>query len=55
MAAHIKSEAGIDVELDSKGRIGELSVWVDGKLVEKKDGLIFPDKNRILNSVKQAF
>ena len=52
--AHIKKESGIDVELDSKGRIGELTVWVDGKLVEKKDGFIFPDKNRILNSVKQA-
>ena len=54
MAAYIKKESGIEVGLDSKGRIGELSVWVDGKLIEKKDGLLFPDKNRILDSVKQA-
>ena len=54
VAAHLKKESGIDVELDSGGRIGELSVWVDEKLVEKKDGFIFPDKNRILDSVKQA-
>jgi len=53
VAAFVKDETGIDVELDSTGKIGEFTVWVDGKLVEKKDQLKFPDKKKILNSIKK--
>lgn len=55
MAAFIGSESGIDVELDSKGRMGEFTVWVDGKLVEEKGMFKFPDKNKILDAVKREF
>lgn len=54
MAAFIKSESEIEVELDSTGKIGEFTVWVDGKLVDKKGRLSFPDKKKILDAVKQA-
>jgi len=54
VAAFIKSESEIEVELDSTGKIGEFTVWVDGKLVDKKGRLSFPDKKKILDAVKQA-
>ena len=53
MADFIKNESGIEVEIDSGGKIGEFTVWVDGKLVEKKDRLKFPDKKKILAAVQQ--
>ena len=53
MAAFVKNESGIEVELDSSGKIGEFTVWVAGKLVEKKDKFKFPDKNKILKAIKQ--
>lgn len=53
MAAFVKTESGIEVELDSTGKIGEFTVWVNGKLVEKKDRLKFPNKNKILKTIKQ--
>ncbi len=53
MAAFIKNESGIEVEIDSGGKIGEFTVWVDGKLVEKKDKLKFPDKKKILAVIQQ--
>ncbi len=53
MAAFIKDESGIEVELDSGGKIGEFTVWVHGKLVEKKGKFKFPDKHKILNIVNQ--
>lgn len=53
MAAFVKSESGIEVELDSTGKIGEFTVWVGGELVEKKDQLKFPDKNKILKAILQ--
>jgi len=53
VAAFIKNESGIEIELDSSGKIGEFTVWVEGKLVENKDKLKFPDKNKILAAIKQ--
>jgi uncharacterized protein YuzE len=53
VAAFVKTESGIEVELDSTGKIGEFTVWVGGKLVEKKDRLKFPNKNKILKTIKQ--
>jgi hypothetical protein len=51
VAAFVKDKSGIEVELDSTGKIGEFTVWVDGELVEKKDQLKFPDKNKILDAI----
>ncbi len=53
MAVFVKNETGIEVKLDSTGKIGEFTVWVDGELVEKKARIKFPDKNKILNAIKQ--
>jgi len=53
VADFIKNESGIEVEIDSGGKIGEFTVWVDGKLVAKKDMLKFPDKKKILAAVQQ--
>ncbi len=53
MAAFIKDESGIEVNIDSGGKIGEFTVWVDGKLVEKKHKLKFPDKRKILAAIQQ--
>ena len=55
MAAFVKNESGIEVELDSSGKIGEFTVWVEGKLVENKNRLKFPDKNKILSAIKKEF
>ena len=54
MAAYIEDESGISVSIDSGGKIGEFTVWVNGKLVEEKDKLRFPDRKKILASVQQA-
>lgn len=53
VAAFVKSESGIEVELDSTGKIGEFTVWVEGELIEEKDRFKFPDKVRILKAIKQ--
>jgi leucyl aminopeptidase (aminopeptidase T) len=53
VAAFVKNESGIEMKLDSTGIIGEFTVWIDGELVEKKDQLKFPDKNKILKAIKQ--
>jgi hypothetical protein len=53
VAAFVKNETGIEVELDSTGKIGEFTVWVDGELVETKDQLKFPDKDKILHAIKK--
>lgn len=53
VAAFIKRESGIEVKLDSTGKIGEFSVWVNGELVVQKDQLKFPDKNKILKEINQ--
>jgi hypothetical protein len=49
----MKNESGIEAELDSKGKIGELTVWVDEKLVAKKGLFKFPEKKKILSMVQQ--
>ena len=51
----MKSESGIDAEVDSRGKIGEFTVWVNGKQVETKTKgfLKFPDKEKILAAVQQ--
>lgn len=49
----MKKESGLEVELDSSGKIGEFTVWVDGKLVAQKEKFLFPDKQRILAAVQR--
>jgi uncharacterized protein YuzE len=53
VAAFVKNESGIEIKLDSTGKIGEFTVWMDGELIEQKEQLKFPDKNRILKAIKQ--
>lgn len=54
MAAFIKNESGIEVKLDPCGKIGEFTVWVNDKLIERKSKLKFPDKKKILVAVNAA-
>ncbi len=49
----MKRESGIEARLDPGGKIGEFTVWVDDKLVIKKNFLKFPDKKKILAAVQQ--
>jgi len=53
VAAYIKKESGIEVDIDPGGKLGEFTVWVNGKCVEEKDRLKFPDKNKILDAVRK--
>ncbi len=53
MAKYIKNKSGIEAEIDSGGKIGEFTVWVDDKLVGKKGFLKFPDKEKILVAIQQ--
>lgn len=53
VADYLKKEAGIEVEKDSGGQIGEFTVWVDGKCVIKKKFLKFPEKEQILAAIQQ--
>jgi len=46
-------ESGIEVQLDPGGKVGELTVWVDEKLIRKKQLIRFPDKDEILQLVKE--
>jgi len=53
VAEYLKSEAGIEAEKDPGGKIGEFTVWVDGKCVIKKKFLSFPEKEKILDAIRQ--
>ena len=55
VAKFMNSQSGIDAEMDSGGKIGEFTVWVDGKQIETKTkGFFkFPDKEKILAAVQQ--
>ena len=53
MAALIKAELGVDSEI-TEGSRGEFSVWVDGKVVAKKDADGFPSDEDALAAVKRA-
>lgn len=53
MAEFLKRESGIEAELDSGGRVGEFTVWVDDKLIAKKGLIKLPDKEQILALIQQ--
>ena len=56
VAKYIKQESGLEVEIDSRGKIGEFTVWVDGQQLELSPKGFFklPDKKKILAAVQQA-
>ena len=54
MATFIKNESGVEIKLDPSGKIGEFTVWVDDKLIERKNKFKFPDKKKILAAVQAA-
>ena len=54
MAAYIREQAGIETRLDSRGRVGELTVWVGDQLVTRKGLFKFPKKEDVLAAVHQA-
>ncbi len=49
----MKLKSGIEAEVDSGGKFGEFTVWVDDILVAKKGFLRFPKKEKILAAVQQ--
>ncbi len=49
----MKSKSGIVAKIDSGGKIGEFTVWVDDKQVAKKGFLKFPNKENILAAVQK--
>ena len=49
----MRQMAGIEARLDSRGKIGELTVWVGNKLVVRKGFFKFPDKKNVLAAVQQ--
>jgi len=51
VAKFLEQESNIKAGLDPKGKIGELTVWVDDKLVVTKGFFIFPSKESILKAV----
>ncbi len=53
MADYIKENAGIHASLDPKGKMGELTVWVEDKLVVTKGLFRFPDKQSVLEAIQK--
>ncbi len=53
VAKFMKSKSGIVAQIDSGGKIGEFTVWVDDKKVEKKGFLKIPNKENILAAVQK--
>lgn len=53
MAALIKQEVGLEATLEVGGR-GELSVWVDERMVASKDHRGFPPDAQLMATVREA-
>jgi hypothetical protein len=53
VATLLKNEIGIEPQL-LQGRMGEFSVWLDGKLIVKKGWLKIPSDERVLEAVQNA-
>jgi hypothetical protein len=54
LAAQLQKEPGLDVKL-VEGKLGELTVQVDGKTVAKKTLLFFkPSVEKVLKAVREA-
>jgi hypothetical protein len=53
LAAALKQEPGIEVELVN-GKLGELTVLVDGKEVAKKWLVFKPSVQKVLTAVREA-
>jgi hypothetical protein len=52
VADFLKSESGIIAEIDPKGKIGELTVWVKDKMVVRKGVFKFPSKQSVLDAIQ---
>jgi len=50
----MREAAGIEPRLDSRDKIGELTIWVDEKLVIQKGFFRFADFKDVLAAVQQA-
>jgi hypothetical protein len=53
VADRIRSELGIEVEI-LRGRLGELSFWVDGRKVARKGWFSSPSDEDYLSAVREA-
>jgi hypothetical protein len=53
VAALVGREIGIEPRL-VHGRMGEFSVWVDGKLIVKKGWLKLPPDEQVLKALRDA-
>ena len=51
MAAQLKQDLGVETEL-VVGTSGELTVWVDGKVVAAKVGGAFPEPTAVVAAVR---
>lgn len=52
MADYLQKEAGITAVLDAKGKMGELTVWVNDRLVARKGLIRFPARAEILAKIQ---
>ena len=52
MAAEVKRATGLDADL-KVGNSGELSVWLDDKLVAQKTGGTFPSPEYVVAELKK--
>jgi hypothetical protein len=50
----MRQNRGIEALLDSRGKMGELTVWVGGRQVIRKGFFKFPDKQDVLAAVQQS-
>jgi hypothetical protein len=53
LAAAVKQEPGVEVELVN-GKMGELTVLVDGKVAAKKRFIFKPSAQKVLSAVREA-
>lgn len=52
-AAAVKEALGVDPEI-VPGKIGEFSVWVDGRKVASRGLFLFPTEGKIVDAVRAA-
>jgi hypothetical protein len=52
VAAEVKRATGLDADL-KVGNSGELSVWLDGKLVAQKQGGMFPTPESVVAELEK--
>jgi len=53
VADFIKKNSEMNPTLDPKGKMGELTVWVEDKLVVRKGFFAFPKKQSVLDAIQK--